>query len=587
MEKITRSVCLILILLFAWADLASAQPKPQPMGQKQETPILVGRLSHVEGEVVRYVPDEQDWVAIVQDAPFGLNDTLHSNEKGKAEIIMPNNTWVRAAGNTQVQLIHLEADLTELDVASGAARFYNKSSTTVIKATTPFGYVMAPPYSVFDLYVGDQSVEVISLKEKVSFVHTKGPVKYEIVAGAASILADQEQIAPGDGKVDGEWDGWNLQRDDLWRKRMLAQGDSVKCLPPSLSHDAYVLEENGAWEKIYYQGAYRRFWRPAHVANGWAPFTVGRWTSWYGENCWIPSEPFGYVTHHYGSWIFAHGFWYWAPPVVTIAVGPLPLPPPPPLLVIPFAWYPGRVVWIFSGIYVGWVPLAPFEPYHCHHRWGPHTVVVRHGHHVHSGVRLRDYAHAGRAVIVPKDRFYRGSDYSSVRLRDVSETDLTERYQAAPVLDDRMFDNYPDPKQRYDFTDGRIPEKPHQVVIDRIRDNQKSVRLEPGDGKSVQGRVAKTKQGKPREGIEIVPPKVPNRFVPPEKVRKPRDEMKFPEMEIKRQGGVKPAPIQLGSIEEPAFKPLKRESPAPGQRTPQGSQPRSRSPQTPKRTPQH
>ena len=183
----------------------------------------MGRLSHVEGEVVRYVPDEQDWVAIVLDAPFGLNDTLHSNEKGKAEIILPNNTWVRAAGNTQIQLIRLEADLTEIDVASGAVRFYNKSPTAVIKATTPFGYVMAPPYSVFDLYVGDQSVEVISLKEKVSFVHTKGPVKYEILAGATSILADKEQIAPGDGKVDGEWDAWNLQRDDLWRKRTLAQ----------------------------------------------------------------------------------------------------------------------------------------------------------------------------------------------------------------------------------------------------------------------------------------------------------------------------------------------------------------------------
>ena len=232
MDKITRSICLTLILLFAWANLASAQPKPQPMGQNQETPILVGRLSHVEGEVLRYVADEQDWVAVVQDAPFGLNDTLHSNEEGKAEIIMPNNTWVRAAGNTQVQLIHLEADLTEIDVASGVARFYNKSSTAVAKATTPFGYVMAPPYAVFDLYVGDQSLEVISLKEKVSFVHTKGPMKYEIAAGAISILADQGQITSGDGKVDAEWDRWNLQRDDLWRNRILARGDSVKYLPP-------------------------------------------------------------------------------------------------------------------------------------------------------------------------------------------------------------------------------------------------------------------------------------------------------------------------------------------------------------------
>jgi len=30
----------------------------------------------------------------VKDAPFGREDALYSDQDGKAEFIMPNNTWV-------------------------------------------------------------------------------------------------------------------------------------------------------------------------------------------------------------------------------------------------------------------------------------------------------------------------------------------------------------------------------------------------------------------------------------------------------------------------------------------------------------
>ena len=61
-------------------------------------------------------------------------------------------------------MLALEDDATQVDVASGVARFYNRSSQAVIKATTPFGYVIAPANTTFDLYVGNESVEVIALK---------------------------------------------------------------------------------------------------------------------------------------------------------------------------------------------------------------------------------------------------------------------------------------------------------------------------------------------------------------------------------------------------------------------------------------
>ena len=110
-----------------------------------EGPALVGRITFIDGQLLRYVYDEQDWVATVKDAPFGLEDAVYSSDTGKAEFKLPNGVWVRTGSDTQIQLIALREDVAEIDVASGTARFYNKSQKAVIKATTPFGYVLARP----------------------------------------------------------------------------------------------------------------------------------------------------------------------------------------------------------------------------------------------------------------------------------------------------------------------------------------------------------------------------------------------------------------------------------------------------------
>ncbi|MBW2174772.1 MAG: hypothetical protein JRF64_09085, partial [Deltaproteobacteria bacterium] len=93
--------------------------KPLSDDIDEEGTVLVGRISHVEGQLLRYVPDEKEWVDTVKDAPFYTDDLLHSDENGRAEFIMPNNTWVRIDGDTQIQLNVLKDDVTEIDVASG------------------------------------------------------------------------------------------------------------------------------------------------------------------------------------------------------------------------------------------------------------------------------------------------------------------------------------------------------------------------------------------------------------------------------------------------------------------------------------
>ena len=120
-------VCLFLV--------TGAMVSPSPA---EDAPaMVVGRIYHIEGDLLRYVPAEKDWVAVVRDAPFGTEDTLFSGSREMAELIVPNGTWIRIGNSTQIQFITLDTDLSETDVASGVGRFYNKSSDTVIKATSP------------------------------------------------------------------------------------------------------------------------------------------------------------------------------------------------------------------------------------------------------------------------------------------------------------------------------------------------------------------------------------------------------------------------------------------------------------------
>ena len=536
MKRITWRVGL-LVCLFSAAGMGV------PPSVAADSPaVVVGRVYHIEGDLLRYVPEENDWVAVVTDAPFGTEDTLFSGSRGMAELVAPNGTWIRVGNSTQIQFIALDTDLSEMDVAAGVARFYNKGSDTVIKATSPFGYVLADPGTVFDFYVGENSVEVAAVRGKVSFVHAATDARYDVSAGSPSILADQSQVSSGEGTVDPDWDRWNTTRESFWATKARVRGRSVEYLPPNLRDEAYALEENGRWEDVSYEGEPRRFWRPTTVAVGWSPFTVGRWTDWYGDQCWIPEEPFGYVTHHYGNWVYARNNWYWAPPVVSVRVGL-------PFLNIGFFWYPGRVSWIHRDTYVGWVPLAPRETYYSHRRWGgPRDVVVTNINVAQININVGNYAYANHAVVVPQNDFYRVNNYRDVRVTNINRTTIINNYRAAPVVNNTVINNYTTNKQRYNYTNVTVEEKPHNTVINRIQQNETIIqRSKKENAAVVQQQVRSTKEGKVNREARIEPPKTTNYIVPANQVNRPKSEIALQQKEIKSAGrGVPPAqPAQV------------------------------------------
>lgn len=453
-----------LFFLLALVSLASARSRPPRPADGEG--ILVGHISHVEGQLLRYVSEESDWVATVKDAPFGLDDALYSDENSKAEFIIPNDTWIRTGASTQIQLIALKHDVTEADMASGVARFYNRSGHGVIKVTTDFGYVIAGRESTFDLYVGDESIEVITLKGRVDFIHQGNQAKYEVIAGT-SLVADGSKVQSAEAKVDAVWESWNVDRDRIWRKWQEGAGNSGRYLPPTLRDEAYVLEENGRWEEVRYEGRSRRFWRPTSVAVGWSPFTAGRWTVYHGDNTWIPDEQFGYVTHHYGNWVYTGSVWYWAPPVVSVQVGI------GPFLAVGLGWYPGRVGWIHTGVEIGWVPLAWNEPYYAYRRWGSRTTVINTTNINRININIGSYRYLDSAIVVNQDRLYSASNYSGLRLANFSRDAITRDFRAAPVVSDGVIGNFRAIKERHNFSNVDVERKPHGMVRSRILRNEK------------------------------------------------------------------------------------------------------------------
>jgi len=507
---------------------------PAEAAEIEET-ILVGRIAHVEGKLLRYIEEEKDWVVTVKDSPFGLEDSLYSDEDARAEFIMPNKTWLRIGENTHIQLIDLNPDATTVDVGSGLVRVYNKSEHAVIKATTPYGYVVASGNTAFDLYVGDESLEVIAIRGTVDFVHERSDARYQVRSGSFSIIADNAETARGNGTVESAWDDWNGQRDTMWHKRLRGKNYSAGYLPEPIRDEGYILDETGRWERVYYEGEYRHLWRPLRVERSWRPFTAGRWTVYYGDHCWIPDEPFGYVTHHYGSWVYveARHCWYWLPPVMRIAAVA-------PRVSISFGWYPGRVSWIHRDTFIGWVPLAPWESYYGYRQWGHHTVVVNPtvSFNVGVSVNLFNLSFINQATIIRRDYFYSGTRYTPFLERNIGRDVIVNNYQPVTVINNTVINNFSSDTRRFAYNDMEVLRRPHSTVVDRIAENQKMKReFGSFSRKAIENDLTRfSAAAEPRALKESHRPSLSNKLVEADKVNKPFDSLSLERKEIKGKG---------------------------------------------------
>ena len=107
------------------------------------------------------------------------------------------------------------------------------------------------------------------------------------------------------------------------------------------------------------------------VAPGGLPYHDGRWVwePYYGWT-WVGYEPWGWAPYHYGRWLYTGGYgWAWYPGPVYVR------PVYRPALVAFFGFGSGGSSFSLAFGNVGWVPLAPYEPFHPW--WGPRSSIAR------------------------------------------------------------------------------------------------------------------------------------------------------------------------------------------------------------------
>jgi hypothetical protein len=463
--------------------------------------VTVGRITTIEGgQLLRYVPPQKDWVVTVKDAPFAPTDALYSGDDTKAEFIIPDNSMIRVGGDTQLELMQLDRGVTQADAASGKVRFWNKSGEGVVRVTTPYGYVVGPAGTVFDIYVGDKTLEVVSLQGTVDFIHDADQARYQVTAGSSSVIANGQIVTSGPGETAEAWEQWNESRDGMIAKRNEAASESAQRLPHELQDYRSDLDQNGRWETVSYQDKSYNLWRPTGVKQDWAPFTDGAWMDYDGDNAWVPEEPFGYVTMHYGNWLWVDNGWFWAPPGIGIGISSG----------CDFCWFPGRVGWLYTDEDVGWFPLAPAEPFYALNPWGLGTVVVSNLNINNINLDINNFQFVNHAVIVNQNSLFVTNNYYPM-LKSVSAQSIAANFHAAPVLSGTVIKNYLANAQRF-TVGGQAPAfKPRPEALTRIENNVKQASLM--DAKTIQGMVAAAKPGQISQSAKLSPPSIGGELV--------------------------------------------------------------------------
>ena len=316
----------------------------------------VARISLINGDVSVRRADSGDFVAAAINAPLVAPDTILTGRSSRAEVQLDYANMVRLAPSTEVRLTELEYERFQVQVAIGLVNWsVLRDSNADVDISTPNVSVRPVRRGRYRVEVRADGTTVVTVRDGEAEIFTPAGSEFlregrmMIVRGPAD--SPEFQIASAARK--DEWDEWNRDRD-----KYLERSASYRYASRDIV-GVDDLDYYGTWVNV---DSYGWCWRPRVVA-GWAPYRYGRWSwiDYYGWS-WVSYDPWGWAPYHYGRW-FHHGpyGWVWYPGHVHVR----------------HYWSPALVAFVgwggHSGLHlgvgfgfgrIGWVPLAPYEPYH-------------------------------------------------------------------------------------------------------------------------------------------------------------------------------------------------------------------------------
>lgn len=315
----------------------------------------VARISLMDGEVSMLRQGDTSWTSAALNTPLVSGDEVYVADAGRLELELDANDAVRLAGGSDLRISRFFGTDLQLQLRTGTLSYTAADSRNFLPAE-----IQTPNMSVRLLRAGVLRVDVVDATHtSVTVWHGRAEVfaangRVEVhegqqiqVQGATETAEYQIVAAP---ELD-TWDQWVQQREDRAHNAR-----SIQYVSPGI-YGVEDLDNYGNWITIPDYGS---CWRPSYFVSDWSPYYYGRWlwTPYYGWS-WVSYEPWGWAPYHFGRWFWTPRWgWVWWPG--RRHIHPIWAP-----AYVRFFFGHGRAVQGlgFGPGVVGWVPLAPFEPF--------------------------------------------------------------------------------------------------------------------------------------------------------------------------------------------------------------------------------
>ncbi len=325
-------------------------------------PAQVGEVATVSGTVsYNGAGSNGQWVAASANYPLTSNDSLFTQASSRAAVAI-DSSRITLADSTELQMTGLDETTVAATQSQGeiflSINYLQPNQSFTI--TTPRGTVAIKQNGNYDIQAGDQNTPTVVTVLAGEADITDPGASLAVQAGQAGVLTGTDQTTAQLGTA---------QRDAFMNELMAAQAQT-QALP---SYCAPVVQQMtgvsqlgsyGQWSQSAQYGA---VWYP-QVSSGWAPYREGHWSyvAPWGYT-WVDNASWGFAPFHYGRWIDQDNRWGWVPAGDYSGgdYGPSYRPVYAPALVSFFGGVAaGITINALASGSVGWVPLAPNEPYY-------------------------------------------------------------------------------------------------------------------------------------------------------------------------------------------------------------------------------
>ncbi len=355
--KYTLTSLLLILSCFALAQEEIVDRAENPAMGRGET---VARVTFADRQAYLRREVDPEAESMLRNMPVISGDRIETQGSAFAEIELLDGSRLQIGDRTKLEFqaineVWNNESLTVVRLFGGSLFLHTTEilgniERRIIRVDTSSGsaYVEAPGIYRIDLN-GDE----MSLRTYRGFAELSGE-------SDSTAVYSGEYAAVRDMRRPSTARPFNSVRSDRFERwayeRRPANSVSGKYVDNSLSSYARDLDDTGSWR--YDSDLSRQVWVP-FVDNGWAPYRNGYWNHCGPYLTWVSYDPFGYLTHHYGRWMWRAGFgWYWVPG---------------------YTYSPAWVAWSSYDNYLGWCPLGYWDEPWYYSRGGVkvrNTVVI-------------------------------------------------------------------------------------------------------------------------------------------------------------------------------------------------------------------